>query len=171
MFITLEHKNVKKFVKIDDISLFSSVVSGENDEHIVHYFRLKDGSEHELSKDGFAKLHKALIECEETLEELPLPTNIKPSDTGVLLNQLHALLGGRGDAKLTTDRKARLNTRMKDFSKEELIIAATNLGNDEFMQGGNDNGKRYGTIDYLLRTSANINKWLEEQPEKKKGMF
>lgn len=91
--------------------------------------------------------------------------------TTTLLNDLHRLLGGRGEAKPTTDRKARLKSRLKDFSEDELKTAAQNLGTDEFMQGANDSNKRYGTIDYLLRTSANVNKWLEEQPQKKKGMF
>lgn len=91
--------------------------------------------------------------------------------TSSLLNELNKLLGGKNDAKPTTDRKARLKARLKDFTEEELKIAAKNLGSDEFMQGANDNNKRYGTIDYLIRTSANINKWLEDQPQKKKGMF
>lgn len=95
----------------------------------------------------------------------------RPSQHSELLNTLNTLLGGRGEAKMTTDRKARLTSRLKDFSADELIRAATNLGNDEFMQGANDTGKRYGTIDYLIRTSANVNKWLEDQPQKKKGMF
>ena len=123
-----------------------------------------------LTNDSLDKLLDCVYQSND--EPLPEPTQHKPSDLGVFLTQLHNLLGGRGEAKLTTDRKARLTTRMKDFTKEELVLAATNLGSDEFMQGGNDNGKRYGTIDYLLRTSANVNKWLEDQPEKKKpGMF
>lgn len=88
-----------------------------------------------------------------------------------LLNELHKLCGGKGEAKPTTDRKARLKARLKDFSDDEMKTAAYNLGQDEFMQGANDNNKRYGTIDYLLRTSSNVNQWLEEQPKKKKGMF
>lgn len=91
--------------------------------------------------------------------------------TSDLLTELHKLCGGKGEAKPTTDRKARLKTRMVDFTEEDLKAAAKNLGNDAFMQGDNDKGKRYGTIDYLLRTSANVNKWLEEVPQKKKGMF
>lgn len=94
-----------------------------------------------------------------------------PTHTANLLTEIYQLCGGKGEAKPTTDRKARLKSRMKDFSEEELKTAATNLGSDEFMQGANDNNKRYGTIDYLLRTSANVNKWLEETPKKKKGMF
>lgn len=106
-------------------------------------------------------------------EDLGVKTKTaKPSEASALLNKMNVLLGGRGEAKMTTDRKARLNTRLKDFTPDELLLAAQNLGSDEFMQGANDSGKRYGTIDYLLRTSANVNKWLEEQPAKKqKSMF
>lgn len=102
------------------------------------------------------------------------PTEASPGaseHTVELLNDLNKLCGGRGDAKPTSDRKARLKTRLKDFTEDDLKIAAKNLGDDAFMQGDNDKGKRYGTIDYLLRTSANVNKWLEEQPEKKKELF
>lgn len=91
--------------------------------------------------------------------------------TSNLLNELHTLTGGKGEAKPTSDRKARLKTRMKDFSEEELKTAAKHLGEDEFMQGANDNGKRYGTIDYLLRTSANVNKYLDMPDKPKKSMF
>jgi len=88
-----------------------------------------------------------------------------------LINDINRLSGGTRDAKPTTDRKPTLKTRLKDFTEDELKKAAENLGNDEFMQGANESGKRYGTIDYLLRTSANVNKWLEDQPDKKKSMF
>lgn len=95
------------------------------------------------------------------------------SHTVAFLTELYQLCGGKGDAKPTSDRKARLKTRLKDFSEDELKIAAKNLGEDAFMQGENDSNKRYGTLDYLIRTSANINKWLEVDPgkPKKKPMF
>lgn len=120
----------------------------------------------ELGGKDIATLHNELFPDYTVSTKIP-----KENDSSALLNTLHSLLGGRGEAKLTTDRRARLSTRLKDFTPEELKQAAQNLGSDEFMQGANDNGKRYGTIDYLLRTSANVNKWLEEQPQKKKGMF
>jgi hypothetical protein len=60
---------------------------------------------------------------------------------------------------------------MKDFTEDELKTAARHLGEDEFMQGANDSGKRYGTLDYLLRTSANVNKYLDLPDKKPKPMF
>lgn len=100
-------------------------------------------------------------------------TNPKVAEkTASLLTELHNLCGGKGEAKATSDRKARLKTRMKDFSEEELKTAAKHLGENAFMQGENDSNKRYGTLDYLLRTSANVNKWMEEETaDKPKKMF
>ncbi len=120
----------------------------------------------------FEVLEKSMKELKESLygdESVAAPG--ASEHTKDLLNELNKLVGGRGEAKPTTDRKARLKTRLKDFSEEELKTAAKNLGDDEFMQGANESGKRYGTLDYLLRTSANVNKYLEEQPEKKKSLF
>lgn len=140
------------------------------DENAIYFHDVK--SPFPIHEADYIRLKGILVSDESFISDtVSVEVKHRPSELGTFLTQLHQLLGGRGEAKLTTDRKARLTTRLKDFSKEELVQAATNLGNDEFMQGGNDSGKRYGTIDYLLRTSANVNKWLEDQPEKKKSMF
>lgn len=162
MFIELSMKEGKSpvYINISNICSVNGDVIKLNNSDII-----------QLDKESVEKLMSVIAPDERESLFMGEPIQHRPSELGDFLTKLHNLLGGRGEAKLTTDRKARLATRMKDFSKEELILAATNLGSDEFMQGGNDNGKRYGTIDYLLRTSANVNKWLEEQPEKKKSLF
>ncbi len=139
----------------------SQIVSIEN--NIIH---MSNGLKYDPMANSMREIRENLFGSEKV-------ASVTATEyTKTLLNDLNRLLGGTRDAKPTTDRKARLKTRLKDFSEEELKIAAKNLGEDEFMQGANDNNKRYGTIDYLIRTSANINKWLEDQPEKKKkGMF
>lgn len=159
MFIKLSILEAKEpvLINIKNISSINGVVIKMNNCDIL---TLKQESLDELI---------SLVDPGEI--QIPEWVNSKPNELSKLLNELHGLLGGRGEAKFTTDRKARLTTRLKDFSVDELKTAATNLGADEFMQGANDNGKRYGTIDYLIRTSGNINKWLEEEPQKKKGMF
>lgn len=128
---------------------------------------LVNGKSFQVSERDYHKL----LGLTDDEQDIPQQTTSKPSQLGELLNKLNKLLGGRGEARLTTDRKARLTTRLRDFTEDDLLIAAKNLGSDEFMQGANDNGKRYGTIDYLIRTSANVNKFLEEKPEKKKSLF
>lgn len=128
---------------------------------------LSNGKEYQLVGDSREELEKALFDDISFDYTEPGASN----KTSELLSELHKLCGGKGEAKPTSDRKARLKARLKDFSEDDLKLAAKNLGLDEFMQGANDNGKRYGTIDYLLRTSANINKWIEEQPKQQKKMF
>lgn len=125
------------------------------------------------NEDEFTLSDQSIKDIEESIFGTGAATVPSASvHTETLLNELNKLCGGKGDAKPTTDRKSRLKSRLKDFSQDELKKAARQLGEDEFMQGENDSGKRYGTIDYLLRTSANVNKWLEDQPEKKpKKMF
>lgn len=162
MFIELSIEEAQKPVRINITNISS--ING-------HVIKMNNCDILTLDDESLEKLIH-LVDPEQEEYELPSQVNSKPSELSTLLTQLHKLLGGRGEAKFTTDRKARLTTRLKDFTTEELILAASNLGQDEFMQGANDSGKRYGTIDYLIRTSANINKWLEDQPEKKKpSMF
>lgn len=89
-----------------------------------------------------------------------------------LFGQLHKLTGGKGNTVFTLGREKKLSELLSKhrLTKENLIVAATNIGNDAFLQGDNDNKKRYGDIDYLLRPDKAA-KWSEEQLQKKKGMF
>lgn len=156
------------FVKLKDRIINTNQICYIDTMECEVYF--SGGNKLDILLDDIPVLVEELFQVYEQLDTQTKTS--KPSEASALLNTLNTLLGGRGEAKMTTDRKARLNTRLKDFTPEELIQAAQNLGTDEFMQGANDNGKRYGTIDYLLRTSANVNKWLEDQPDKKqKSMF
>lgn len=120
-----------------------------------------------LNEAGMKKVYECLY------GEAAEPNSKVAEKTAEMLTELYKLCGGKGEAKATSDRKARLKTRMKDFSFEDLKIAAKNLGEDAFMQGENDRNKRFGTLDYLLRTSANVNKWIETEAEapKKPKMF
>lgn len=156
MFVKLNNNNI---ININQVSRI---------RHRTVYFN--GGDTLDITDEELQFLTDELFPSYEPIDTQTQTT--KPNEASTLLNTLNTLLGGRGEAKLTTDRKARLNTRLKDFTPDELIRAAKNLGTDEFMQGANDNGKRYGTIDYLIRTSANVNKWLEDQPkQKQKSMF
>jgi len=154
------------FIKLDTVQDGSLDVNVSQityiQEHVVY---LSNGGRLALTEKSYKELKASIYG--DGIEASPKAS----AHTEDLLNNLNKLLGGRGPAKPTTDRKARLKARLKDFSEDELKAAAKNLGNDEFMQGANEQNKRYGTIDYLLRTSTNVNKWLEETQQKKKGMF
>lgn len=89
-----------------------------------------------------------------------------------LFEELHKLTGGKGKTVFSLQREKKLGDLLTKhrLTKENLITAATNIGKDEFLQGDNENKKRYGDIDYLLRPDKAA-KWSEEQAEKRKRMF
>lgn len=112
------------------------------------------------------------------LEQLTAPKNRQTKsnhadpELEALFIQLHLLTKGKGKAVFSLQREKKLKDLLGKhrLTKEDLIRSATNIGNDDFLQGDNDNKKRYGDVDYLLRPDKAA-KWAEEQEKKKKGMF
>lgn len=89
-----------------------------------------------------------------------------------LFIELHKLTGGKGKPVFNLKREKKLKDLLGKhrMTEEDLKKAATNIGKDDFLQGDNDNNKRYGDIDYLLRPDKAA-KWAEAVPKKEKGMF
>jgi hypothetical protein len=91
-----------------------------------------------------------------------------------LFEKLHSLTGGKGKPVFSLQREKKLNDLLTKhrMTKELLIKAATNIGKDSFMQGDNENKKRYGDVDYLLRPDKAA-KWADTEPinDKRKRMF
>lgn len=120
-----------------------------------------------LSEEDYKLLVTTLLPKETVVKE------IEPnSELLQLFEQLHKLTGGKGKTIFSLQREKKLKELLSKhrMTKEALITAATNIGKDEFLQGKNDNNKRYGDVDYLLRPDKAA-KWSYEQAEKKKGMF
>lgn len=138
--------------------------------------------------DTFADKHLTLTGCDSEVAisaqdyQLLLTTLLPPKrnvkDRGPktelleLFEQLHKLTGGKGKTVFSLGREKKLNDLLTKhrLTKENLITAATNIGNDTWLQGENDNHKRYGDVDYLLRPDKAA-KWSEEQHKKQRGMF
>lgn len=89
-----------------------------------------------------------------------------------LFEKLHKLTGGKGKTVFSLQREKKLKDLLGKhrMTEEDLVRAATNIGNDEWLQGDNESKKRYGDVDYLLRPDKAA-KWADEQEKKKKGMF
>ena len=91
-----------------------------------------------------------------------------------LFNELHRLVKGKGKVTFTGIREKKLkdllDPKKHRMTKEDLIRAATNIGNNEWLQGDNPNGIRYGKIDFLLRPEK-AQQYAEVEEKKKKGMF
>ena len=112
------------------------------------------------------------------LEQILAPKNKQTKNNDAdpkleaLFFKLHQLTKGKGKPVFSLQREKKLKDLLGKhrLTEEDLIRAATNIGNDEFLQGDNDNKKRYGDVDYLLRPDKAA-KWAEDMTKKKKGMF
>ncbi len=70
---------------------------------------------------------------------------------------------GFSDKVMATDGRLRkLSVRLNHFSAAQMVESARNLAADAYMQGDNDSSKRYGTIDYFLRSDEIVDKYLTQ---------
>jgi hypothetical protein len=123
-----------------------------------------NGTAFRLSKEDYeaveAKLSPKKKTVTKTAEALP-----------EFLNELHKLTGGKTQVILTPQRYKKMTTLLQTMTREQLITAATHIGKDAFLQGDNENKKRYGDIDYLLRPDKAA-RWAEyNSNDKPKKMF
>lgn len=123
----------------------------------------------DLTDESMKKIESAVSRGRNKAE-----VNDDNKDLVELFSKLHKLTGGKGkpifNVKRQNQLKFLLDSKKGNMSEAQLIMAATNIGKDAFLQGENDSNKRYGDIDYLLRQDK-ASKWAEATPEKKKGMF
>lgn len=133
-----------------------------------NFIFLSNGKEYLLTNESLKDLLLATSEKQKQVK------NTEPkAELLELFEQLHKLTGGKGKTVFSLTREKKLAELLSKhrMTKELLIKAATNIGNDPFLQGDNESHKRYGDIDYLLRPDKAA-KWSEDQKEKKKpGMF
>ena len=68
----------------------------------------------------------------------------------------------RPKTRLTADKKRFISGRLRDgFTVQQLCNVVDYSQHDAFLQGENDNGKRYDFIDNLFRNSIGVEKKLE----------
>lgn len=93
-----------------------------------------------------------------------LDTNVS-MEKNELFNELSETLGHTRPPILTAGRKDKLALRLKKFKPDDLKRAAEAIASNPFMMGENDRHKRYGTIDYLLRSDEKVDEWLDQAVE------
>lgn len=89
-----------------------------------------------------------------------------PGTNHVLFYKLTTALGHSPKVLYTPGRANKLKARLRLFTPEQLLFAAELLAQDEFLQGGNDNAKKYGNIDYLLRKDEIIDNLIADAGER-----
>jgi hypothetical protein len=68
--------------------------------------------------------------------------------------------------RLTAGIRDKISTRLKTFSAEELMRAATNLSKSEFHRGNNDHAKEYCDPSWLYHSDERTDKWANMIPGK-----
>ena len=85
------------------------------------------------------------------------------------LKMLIEKLGFSDRVMATAGRVNKLKVRLKTFKPADLMQVAQLIAEDPYMQGDNDSGKRYGTIDYMLRSDEIIDRYLNSDNVKSGG--
>lgn|GEM_PF-4646117 len=62
--------------------------------------------------------------------------------------------------RLLPGRIRKIKARLRTFTLDELKQACDNLHRSAFHRGHNDQKKPYGTIDYLIRSDEQVDRWL-----------
>ena len=70
---------------------------------------------------------------------------------------------------LTSALVEKIEQRLAMWTKEQLMVAATNLSKSEFHRGQNDKGREYCDPDFLYRSDGQISKWANVQADRGSG--
>ena len=163
MFIELE----KGIVNTAHITFFREQKSEDGIEYRL--FLVGDEEFIRLTKDDFNRLKQILLKKPRKVTNAEVNTDLQD-----FFMKLHRLTGGNGTPVFNPAREKKLKELMTKhkLTEEMLVKAATNIGEDPYLQGKDPNNtKRYGDIDYLLRPDKAM-KWAEANPiSKKRGMF
>lgn len=154
------------FIELEKFVVNTSLIESFSEDGI--WFTGSDQFVH-ISSDDYNRLRQ---------KTLPSPRKIKNAEVNTDLQdffmKLHRLTGGNGTPVFNPAREKKLKELMTKhkLTEEMLVKAATNIGEDPYLQGKDPNNtKRYGDIDYLLRPDKAM-KWAEANPvSKKRGMF
>lgn len=80
----------------------------------------------------------------------------KPAQNPELFDELCGILG-HTKMEYTPARANKLKLRLKRYSKDVMLEVARAIANNDYMAGSS--GRKYGTIDYLLRNDEKIDEW------------
>lgn len=116
------------------------------------------------SKADYSKMSRGVLKNEVGGTQKCLPNSNKNSNKNNIyisfIEKFNSLAGTnyKGDSKSRRSFEARI----KDgYTLEDFIKATTNAKEDKFLMGGNENGKKYLTPEYILR-SDKLNFWLNQ---------
>ncbi len=78
-----------------------------------------------------------------------------------VFHRLNLILHPQKPCKESPEYFNKIRTRLKRYSTEELLLAASNVIKNPHMMGTNEGGRKYATLEYITRDDKNVQKWLE----------
>lgn len=119
-----------------------------------------------ISRPSIEAKEIAEKKLDELMEKIEAHTGkTKPSANKELFYELCEILMQGRQVKFTPARANKLRLRLKTFSVDEMKRVARTIASDEFMMGDNPGNRKYGNIDYLLRSDEKMDEWLNNANE------
>jgi hypothetical protein len=164
-----------KIIGIESISNISKILKKLSDKGLLElmYIKNDDGSTKRLIKlldGGVVASDKGGVVASDNGGCCQRQPNNNIKDNYIYINNIyrHFLEKFEKSDKqycLTTDRKNKINARLKEFSEENIKLAINNASEDDFYSGNNKTGWK-ADLDYIVRSFAITEKLINLIPTK-----
>lgn len=108
-----------------------------------------------------AELNTELQGASPTPPKAPSP---QPRETRETFDELVRILHEGRVILWTPVRKSKIKKRLEYFEPKDIVDAARNLTHSKWHMGDNPNHTKYATVDFLIRSDEQVEKWLNETP-------
>lgn len=131
---------------------------------ICNYSKYQDTEDKRQDKRQDNPQDKRNRGLKEDKEDKEINTYVNSNEsTRVFFYKLVTELGYTETVQYTDARRRKLQARLKRYKPEQLEKVAQAIYASPFHQGDNPSGKRYGNIDFLLRSDEKVDEWLNEK--------
>lgn len=102
-------------------------------------------------------------ETAEKKEELESPDGASLAEsTRLVFEHWQRVVPGRRTARLTPERRKKIQTRLQSFTVDELIRVLDIVSRDPFLNGDNDRGKAFNDFEVIFRNDTKVADVLEQ---------
>lgn len=84
----------------------------------------------------------------------------KSDDLALLFNELRGIFGVTERFKFSEKRRRQLKTRLKEFTREEILAGAKELSLSDFHTGGNPNGTVFADPEWYTKSYERVEQWV-----------
>jgi hypothetical protein len=141
---------VKDVYQVKQVNHQDAETKGDKGEGVISVA----GVVKEINQGGKGRLPGVVKDVNTNLSIITLPENYI-----LFCDWFNERFGRKYKASVYKDK---INTRLKNYTMEQLKTACLNMKASKYMMGDNDAKKVYATLEYITRNDKNVDKWLEE---------